>query len=365
MRTVDYDKMAALLVEKSRLRAGDMVLIQTHQDGFPLADALYVACFQKGAVPTVGVSREEAHVRASREAAPADFGRTAAHFASLIGASDVVFILCTQYRNPALPSQIPQAALQAYMKGRIPVQEVTYDGKRRIIITDFPVRAQAEFFGVDFDRYHDMFWNAMEIDYGALAERVRRIAAFLKGKEHVRIRTAKGTDVTLRIGGRPVLEDIGEAGLPGEPSADLLVNLPTGEACLAPHEDGAEGKVVFDFAFIKGKRVIDLVARFEGGRARLESAAEGFEAARDYFEAGTGNAYTIAELGIGANPAITEPFGSILMDEKITGTVHLALGDNRTLGGNNQSSIHQDMVILRPEVTCDDALLMADGELKI
>jgi aminopeptidase len=285
--------------------------------------------------------------------------------AALVGAADVLFYLQVQYRNPALLAEIPKEALQAHMRGRAPVQEITYDGRRRVVITDYPVRAQAAFFGVDFDRYHDAFWNAMDVDYDALRSRIRGLASFLAGKEKVRIRTPKGTDVTLGIKDRPVFLDAGDTDLPGEPNADVIANLPAGEACLAPWEDAADGTVVFDFAFIQGRRVEDLVVRFERGRARLESAAANFETARDYFAAGTGDPYVIAELGIGANPALTEPFGSILMDEKIAGTVHLALGDNRTMAGKNASSIHHDMLILRPEVTCDGALLMAEGELKI
>jgi aminopeptidase len=171
--------------------------------------------------------------------------------------------------------------------------------------------------------------------------------------------------VRLRIGGRPVFADDGVIGLPGESGRDPLLNLPSGEVCLAPWEDGAEGVVVFDFAFVGGRRVVNLEVKFEKGRAALVSAAEGFERAAEFFAAGTGDPYVIAELGIGANPSLAEPCGSILLDEKIAGTVHLALGDNRTMGGRNHSSIHQDMIILAPRVTCDGELLMADGELII
>jgi len=111
--------------------------------------------------------------------------------------------------------------------------------------------------------------------------------------------------------------------------------------------------------------VEDLEVHFKKGQGRLVRAARGFERARDFFAAARGNAYGIAELGLGANPALSEPFGSILMDEKIAGTVHLALGDNRTMGGTNVATIHQDMIILAPRVTCDGATIMDSGKLAI
>jgi aminopeptidase len=255
--------------------------------------------------------------------------------------------------------------IAAYMRGRVPFQEVLYDGRRRVIITDWPTPDQADFFGVPYEAYHDAFWQAVDIDYEALRRHVAELAAFVEGTKKVHITSPKGTDVTLNIEGRRVYADDGLVGLPGENERDPMLNIPSGEVCLAPREDGAAGKVIFDFAFVGGRRVTDLEVHFSGGRATFVAAAEGLERAVEYFDSGTGEPYVIAELGIGANPSLKEPFGSILMDEKISGTVHLALGDNRTMGGNNTSSIHQDMIILGPRVTCDGELLMADGELLV
>jgi aminopeptidase len=364
MRAVDFEATAALLAERGRVRPGDQVLIFAHDAGFPLADALLVATYRKGGVPAVLVLREEAEVAAFAAARAEDVARTPAHVVAAIAASDVIFILYAQYKNPALSRSVTAEKLTAHMRAQDARRNTLYDGRRRVIITDVPTPAQAAFFGVPFERYHDAFWAAMEVDYGALEERVNRVAAFLAGRQEVHIRTAKGTDVRLRIGGRRVYADAGWVPMPGEDDEPIL-NLPTGEAYLAPAEDGATGVVVFDFAFIAGERVENLRVRFEGGRATLEGAARGFERAAAYFASGTGDPYRIAELGVGVNAALTEPFGSILMDEKIGGTVHLALGDNRPMGGANASSIHMDMILLAPEVSCDGELLMAGGKLHV
>lgn len=342
-----------------------MALIYAHDEGLPLADAVILECYRRGAVPVALVRREEAEVDVLKLVPEADVARPPEHLVAMMAKTDILIALYCQYKNPAAIADVPQAKIAAQMKSRDPLQDVLYDGKRRILVTDFPTRAQAEFFGVPFEKYYDAFWEAMQIDYDGLARRVADMAAFVEGRDEVHVTSAKGTDVRLRIGGRRVFADDGVIGMPGEEGRDTLLNLPSGEVCLAPREDGAEGVAVFDFAFVGGQRVADLEVKFENGRAKLVSAAEGFARAVEFFAAGTGDPYVIAELGIGANPSLTEPCGSILLDEKIAGTVHLALGDNRTMEGRNRSSIHQDMIILEPRVTCDGELLMADGELKI
>jgi aminopeptidase len=361
----DFERLAGLIADCSRLAPGETVTILVQPVSQPLAEALIVECYRRGATPLAVVRLEEAEV-AALCTAPAEYlSQRHANLIALIGQTDVIIPLYCQYQNPALQAQIPPAKMAAYMQSRVPFQKVLYDGGRRIVITDFPTSAQAEFYGVSFPEYWETFWRAMEIDYEALRRRVADLTAFLQGREEVHLLSAKGTDVRLRIGGRQVFGDDGLVGLPGETDRDILLNLPSGEVCLAPQEDGAEGVVVFDFAFVGGSRVTDLEVRFERGRATFVAAAEGLDRVEEFFASGTGDPYVIAELGIGANPSLTEPYGSILMDEKIAGTVHLALGDNRTMGGANETSIHQDFIILAPRATCDGELLLADGELKI
>ncbi len=365
MITPDYDAVAELLVERGRVREGDQVVISAHDESAPFADALTLACYRRGAVPFTLFGREELAVRALHEIDPPNLARASTVAVAIYQNADVIYFIASQLKNPALMAGVPAPKIRAQMEAKVPIQRAVYDGRRRVVITDFPTRAQAAFYGVPFNEYHDAFWGAITVDYDALARRVDALAAFLAGGREVHITSPKGTDVRLRIDGRVIQTDKGTISLPGEPDADILLNIPTGEACLAPREDGAEGAAVFDFAFVGGARVSDLEVHFTQGRGRLVRAAEGFERARAYFAAGTGDPYVIAELGIGANPALTRPYGSILMDEKIAGTVHLALGNNETLGGTNASSIHQDMIILGPRVTCDGRLVMADGELKI
>ena len=166
--------------------------------------------------------------------------------------------------------------------------------------------------------------------------------------------------MTIRIAGRPLDKDIGVV------SRDAVFsNLPAGEVCLAPHEDGADGRVVFDLAFWDGRRIEDLEVEFERGRCRAVRAAQGLEVFTGTLASASGAADVIGELGIGLNPEVTEVTGYMLTDEKILGTIHIAVGENRMLGGVNESSLHWDLLVMRASLEADGVAILDDGRLVV
>lgn len=180
-------------------------------------------------------------------------------------------------------------------------------------------------------------------DVQAVAASVRSLAAKLEGSVGVRIVTEAGTDLTLSWAGRSFHL---ETGLLREPGA--VGNLPAGEVYIAPLEESAEGRLVVDLSL--GDIDLDrpVVLTFHHGRV---VHLEGGQAARTLLERlGSGPwAWTVGEFGIGANPYVPVR-GLASIDEKVLGTVHIALGGNRRFGGVNRASSHYDMVINRPQL---------------
>ncbi len=178
----------------------------------------------------------------------------------------------------------------------------------------------------------------------------RRLLDQLEGARELRLRGAAGTDILLRVEGRPWLTDA----LPARPGQ--IVNVPGGEVFAAPHRDGAEGVVVVDLTIpytVPGILADPVTLRFQAGRL---VSVEGGEAARRLREivrrAGPG-ADVIAEVGIGINPAV-RPCGHVMLDEKALGTAHVAVGRNTgPYGGDNEAAIHVDCVFSRPSLVAD------------
>ncbi|MFQ5616838.1 MAG: aminopeptidase [Anaerolineales bacterium] len=205
--------------------------------------------------------------------------------------------------------------------------------------------------------------NELSADYEAIAAITRRLKARLQGKERVRITTPLGTDLTCSIAGRDIKEDTGLIHQPGR-----FGNLPAGECFVAPLEDSAEGRLVVDKSF--PELVVSQPVRmiFETGRVvASEGGAEAEEILRR-IEHGEGlehgeNCRIIAELGIGTNPK-ARLTGKLITDEKVMGTLHVAIGDNASpsYGGANPAPIHIDGVVGQPTRVVDGEILIEEGK---
>jgi hypothetical protein len=172
----------------------------------------------------------------------------------------------------------------------------------------------------------------------------------LEGCNEIRIRGRAGTDLTLRVGGRPWLSDATPLGPGG------YANYPGGEIFVAPHSDGADGVLVADLTVpytVEGLVDEPVTLRFERGRAVSIDGGEAARRLRELVQGAGEGADVIAELGIGLNPTVS-PRGHVMLDEKAAGTAHVAIGRNTgSYGGDNEASIHVDCIFSAPQVEAD------------
>lgn len=206
----------------------------------------------------------------------------------------------------------------------------------------------------------EMIVRTLNADYERIAELSRNIASRLSAAGMVNIKTAKGTDINLWVDSREALADTGLNHVKGSFS-----NLPAGEAYIAPLENRSQGKIVYDGSVagigLLADEVIEvdvkngIAGNFRGG----ESAKKLYELIKPFGIQG----FNIAELGIGTNDKAIIT-GNVLEDEKVLGTVHIALGDNKSMGGTVGVASHLDGVIREPTVTVDDKVIMENGVLR-
>jgi 2,5-dihydroxypyridine 5,6-dioxygenase len=178
----------------------------------------------------------------------------------------------------------------------------------------------------------------------------RDLLAQLDGSDTVRVRGRAGTDLALRVGGRPWLSDA----LPLQPGR--MANYPNGEVFIAPHADGADGVLVADLTVpytVDGLVDAPVTLRFERGRVTSIEGGRAADILRRIVEEAGAGADVIAELGIGFNPTVA-PRGHVMLDEKAARTAHVAIGRNTgPYGGDNEASIHVDCVFSEPEIEAD------------
>lgn len=350
--------------DNARIRAGERVLIRARADAQYYAELIGTECARAGAHPLIVAANDEFRLRIENETPLDILAEAPPHFIELIRNSDVIITIDSNWRNPLLSRQLLPERATLVQKRTKPVMDAMYFTKeRRVIVTDFPTVEQANFFGIDFAKYHLLFWRAVEVVPATLRTRARSVYDKLKDVSEISLKSKKGTDLTFSIAGRRIRTDDGILGYPGEEDGPLIANIPAGEVYCPPLEDSVDGRVVLDRTFIQGNRIADLVLEFEKGNATPVEAKEGFDVFVDFLEAGHGDCRRLGEFGIGLNPAVVEAYGSILTDEKMIGTVHLALGENRFMGGANSCSFHQDMLVFEPTVVADGAVVMDKGEL--
>jgi aminopeptidase len=213
----------------------------------------------------------------------------------------------------------------------------------------YPTPALAQEAGMSLDEFADFLYGACLLDWDAERERMERYAERFDAADEVRL-VADGTDLTLSIAGRPTLVDAGGANMPG------------GEFFLCPVEDSAEGEITFSEypAVYLGREVSGVRLRFENGVVVDASAAANEEFLLEQLDRDEG-VRRLGELGIGCNPGITRHMKNTLFDEKMDGTVHLALGNGLPdVGGTNESQVHWDIV---KEMRREGSRIELDGQI--
>ncbi|MDP2276638.1 MAG: aminopeptidase [Nitrospirota bacterium] len=208
-----------------------------------------------------------------------------------------------------------------------------------------------------------MLEGAMNVNWRLIDKRTRSIARIVNKAEAVEIKTPNGTSISFSKKGRKAGADTGILTAPG-----AFGNLPAGEVYLAPVEGTAEGRLVLEFAPTRQLKSPVALTVKNGFVEEVSGDDEYAGYLRAKLSERRENA-NIAELGIGTNDMAKRP-DNILESEKILGTIHIALGDNSSFGGNVCTPFHQDFVFFKPTLTLIDkngkkALLMKDGKFTI
>jgi leucyl aminopeptidase (aminopeptidase T) len=206
----------------------------------------------------------------------------------------------------------------------------------------------------------DMMIRCLSADYQAIAERSKRLSEALESGSEVHVTSPAGTDIGLVRGDRHAKPDTGLYHAAGE-----YGNLPAGETFFAPIEGTAHGVIVFDGAMAgvgKVNKPIRLVVR-DGLAVEITGGEEAKQLNALINPLGEA-ARNIAELGIGTNDR-ARITGIILEDEKVMGTVHIALGDNMSMGGAVSVPSHLDGLIMQPTVYVEGRKIMDAGKLLV
>jgi aminopeptidase len=333
----DTERFAALLSDWCLdVRPGQQVLVRSTTLAAPLLRALHAAIIERGAWPLLRVELpgiEEDFYALARDLHLDGFPSVAHAEAAQ---ADAFLAIQAPENTRALADADPERIARV-ARSRAPLSELRL--AKRWCGTLWPTPAGAQQAGMGNAAFASFVRGALFLDRDDPAAAWRELGAFqaelierLAGARELRIE-ADGTDLTLRVEGRTWINSDGKR------------NMPSGEVFTGPVEDSANGTVRFTVpSSPRGVAVEDVELTFRDGEVVSARAGRGDDYLRRTLATDAG-ARRLGEVGIGTNAGIDRPIGAILFDEKIGGTVHLALGRSYPeTGGRNESAVHWDLI---------------------
>ena len=367
MRDPRVTNLAKILVGYStKVGKGETCLIEGPSAAEPLIAAVYEEVLTAGGLPVVAMTFDSQAAKYFELASDEQLDWISPLQRWSAEDSDCRIVIGADTNTRELSAIAPdrqtrrQAATRELMAHTM---QRSADGEHRWVYTIFPTNAYASDAGMSLEAFENFYFGACLADDGdpvgawvTASEETRRLADWATGHSEVHIK-GPGTDIKLGIEGRTFIPCFGDR------------NMPDGEFFTGPVEDSVEGEVSFHLpAMVSGREVAGVRFRFEGGKIVDASAETGEEFLVELLDTDDGSR-RLGELGIGTNYKIDRGTRDVLLDEKIGGTVHMAVGASYPeSGGVNDSAVHTDLVCdLRKggRIEVDGKLLQEDGRFAV
>lgn len=360
MTDIRAQKFAQIIVDYStRVQPGERVAITGTTEALPVVRELYRTVLQRGAYPHLLIDLDDWEEILFANASDETLSFTPLFHKMAFEEFDVLIKLRSEANTRALTSVDParQNRYQRVLGGLIKSQfERGASGKLRWMSTQAPTHAYAMEAEMGFEEYQDYFYRGCYADpqtadpvakWREVQASQQRYIDIIQGHDQVHL-CGPNVDLKLSIQGRKWNNACGEH------------NLPDGEIYTGPVEDSVNGWVRFSYpAVYLGQVVSGVKFTFENGKVVNATAEHNQDYMLSVLNTDAGARY-VGEFAIGLNYQMNRSTKSILLDEKIGGSFHMAVGAGYPETGSvNKSAVHWDMI-------CDmkhDAEIVADGEV--
>jgi len=351
-----------IVAEAMRISKKESVYIWTVREALDLAEAIALECDIIGAKSLIDTYSDDYMKKTLTKTQEKYVETPSKHVLSAFESTDVYIRLGL----PAL-SEVPISKVGAWRRSRKPISDKMDEKGIRWVGITYPTPGRARDSGIPLNKFRDIILSSLDIDYKKLVEKGKDIVGRISESVKVKVTSDKGTNIQFQVKGRKWIIDDGVISQEDIKLGDVGLNLPCGEVFVAPIEESAEGTVFFDVPTnYYGHKITGLKLKFKEGKIVSYDAEDGKKEFADAIAAATGDKDKIAEFAIGLNPK-AQFINDILVDEKVLGTIHIAIGDNKgpAYGGKNSSSIHWDFIMTRPTVEVDGKTIMENGKLKV
>ena len=340
-------ELAKIAVEYSiNVKPKEKVIISGGAESIPFLKELYKQIIKKEAYPIVKVGLPDIADFFYKNAKDHQIEFFPDYWFNTVKDADCFIGVYTESNTREL-TNVPGEKISRRQKVTEPISTYIVDGKpdiRRLTMA-YPCRAHAQEASMSLQEWENYVYDSCLIEWREFAKTLtKRNKKFEEGKE-VELK-GEGVDLKFSIKGQNSVADKGEENMPG------------GEIFMAPDKKTLEGEIKFDYPRIySGQKISGVWLKFEKGEIVDFDAEEGKDILKEIIKTDKNSKY-IGEFGIGCNPDITQYTNNLLFDEKIDGTIHLAIGKAyKENGGGNDSAVHVDIV-----KDMSNCKLILDGE---
>lgn len=318
-------KTISKIVNASGISADEMVLIHFWGEDADkeIANSFMVAVAEAGATPVLLQQSRSVNRDIFLAARESCFGE---QYFDLFTMFDAVLDVFT-YRPVILGYEISQDKFDLYRKYMAQLFS-KFMGCKRFTQIRIPTAANAEESGLDPQDYIQRMEKAYNVDYAAVYEACKQAKGRFEGVNRVLLRTGEDCELSFELTNRVWHIDAGDG------------DLPCGEIYIAPVEAKTQGTVYFETFYLDDAKYEHVLLHIKDGCINGSNRPE----ITAFFDEQPQENRVVCELGFGMNPNVTDLCGYAVLDEKMCGTFHIAVGANNMFGGTNTASEHIDFV---------------------
>ena len=340
-----------------KVQRNDVVVVRTALAAMPLAKEAYRAVLQAGGHPHIFIKDEGLEEIFLKEGNDEQLAMASPLYSQILNTFDCMISIRGSENTRRLSNIDPKKQQKMAMANRdlmATYMRRSAAGDFRWVGTLFPTQAHAQDADMSLDEFEDFVYGACFLEeadpiasWQAMNKRQQILCDWLETRDQLRV-TGPNVDLTLSVKGRKWINSDGKR------------NMPSGEIFTGPVEQSVNGWIRYTYpAIYQGREVEGVELQFEDGKVVKATAKKNEEFLRQVLDTDAGARY-LGEFAIGTNRNIQKFTRSILFDEKINGTIHMAVGKSYPeSGGRNESSVHWDMICDMQ----DGGQIWGDGEL--
>jgi aminopeptidase len=347
-----------------QIKPDEQVRIFTWDHTLDYATALAVEVENAGGVSYTALQTNDFYWSYMKEVPEAQFTRLQKATFSQLDQTDAAIALGGP-KDPSVFPTVSDGRVGKWVDAQKPMGDKFMERKIRTL--NLPIGLvtpeRAKTYGFDYDNWQRVSTNSLDVDHSKISALAGKIESRLRNATDIRVTAANGTDLKMKLKGRPVHIHDGIIDKRDIEMGTIFEALPAGAVELAPDETSAQGTILYDQpTALAGKMLSGLKLQFENGRVTNYTATANLNTFKESFENTTGDKDRIANIVIGLNPR-SELIG-FFTDRYVQGTVSIGIGGNQGIGGTNDSSFGHEETLRKPTLTVDGYKLVDQGRIQ-